>query len=110
MKFFTIITVLLFANAICASYSYEEQNNLDKELTQRPNRNVFNAFILQLEKILNSLKESKHDGQQRMKSVNYGCVWKICSRPLKVRKPKPITQNDIDKIFGVRHYGFMGCK
>ena len=109
MKFFRIITVLLIVNAICVSYGYEEQNNMDKELTKR---DIFNPFLLQLEKILNSLKESKHDGQQRMKSVNYGCVWKICSRPLKVRKSKPTSQTDLEKMMEIRYrfnsFSFFG--
>lgn len=84
MKFYTIIAFIFIAIALNVSSAYDVQIDNNKALTKR---NTFEFFIINLQKIIDSLKESKQKGQQRMKSINHGCVWKICSRPLKISKP-----------------------
>ena len=49
--------------------------------------NGLETFFTKIQDFFGQFKETKQKGKERKKLTHYGCVWKICSRPLKSEYP-----------------------
>lgn len=92
MKFFVVLAFVLTASLVQASYIHEYENINSVSV----NQSLMSKFFLRILHIFEQFKESKQRGQQRQKAINYGCIWKICGRPLMKTKQSTTVPNRID--------------
>lgn len=83
MKLHVLLVVILAVNLIKVSYGNE-----DGAVASESKRQSWRESVLfKMLEVLNLVKETEEKGQERQKLINYGCIWKICSKPLKNNKP-----------------------
>ena len=92
MKFYVLLAVVLTASLVQASYIHEDE----KINPVSVNQSLASKFILRILHVFDQFKESKQRGQQRQKAINYGCIWKICSRPFMKTEQSTTVPNRID--------------
>ena len=90
MKFINFLAVLALVSFINVAYGYQQ------EIIQSPKplkRGLFDTMMA-IGKILSIFKETKQKGQERKQNMNYGCVWKVCSRPIFKGKHEESKEKD----------------
>ena len=79
MKSYTYLAILALASLLTVANGYKQEV---VESPKQMERGIFDTISSKFLNIFASLKESKKMGQERQKKINYGCVWKVCSRPI----------------------------
>ena len=101
MKLYAILRFFLVASIIYISYCHKD----DSISPKFQNKNLMDTIFLKINGLIGQFKESKELGQQRQKAINYGCVWKICSRPLKTT-PQITKEKTVERVMGTK-FGYI---
>ena len=104
MKLYALLIVFLVASIIHISHCHKDDDISPEPMSQ----SWIDTIRLNIKEVFGQFKESKELGQQRKKMINYGCIWKVCSRTLKKTTPvtKEMKEKTAEKIMGI-NYGYI---
>lgn len=84
MNYLKIFNIILILGLVSSLGAFEMKLDTEKELDLS-----FYSFKDYLSKrlsnLVESLKEDPQIGRLRKQRINNGCIWKVCSRPLKTK-------------------------